>query len=238
MPNTDCFVQQTSVPSFDLLLSLCTPYLEQMCCSIQSDPCVHQMQADATASHEMLQMICEPFFEHMVNSLQHGLQQQAMSQSFTSTCFQYQAAPFFRLDEESTEANDSTAFTSLLSSHSSEEDAHEVIERKSEVSEPTSDAERSIMVCRHWKSKGWCRLGASCKFLHPENKCGVSFPGGRGKVGAGSLLGLPGTLDCGAPPMPSVRRKKRGGKNRTTRSQQDPLVSEAQREVELEFSEP
>merc|ERR1719379_1197695 len=105
-----------------------------------------------------------------------------MSQSCTSTCFQYQAAPFFRLDEESTEANDSIAFTSLLSSASSEEDAHEVIERKSEVSEPTSDAERSIMVCRHWKSKGWCRLEGNCKFLHPENKRGVSAPGGRGKV--------------------------------------------------------
>jgi len=87
MPSTHCFVPQASVPSFDLLQTLCMPYLEQMCCSIQSDLCVHHMPADATASREMLRTICEPFFEHMIDSLQHGLQQQAMSQSFTSTCF-------------------------------------------------------------------------------------------------------------------------------------------------------
>merc|ERR1712232_1527589 len=31
------------------------------------------------------------------------------------------------------------------------------------------------MVCHHWRSKGWCRLGAECKFLHPEEKCGASL---------------------------------------------------------------
>merc|ERR1719502_1316402 len=35
------------------------------------------------------------------------------------------------------------------------------------------------MVCRHWKSKGWCRLGSSCKFQHPEHKRGVAGPGMR-----------------------------------------------------------
>jgi len=32
---------------------------------------------------------------------------------------------------------------------------------------------RSTMVCHHWKSKGWCRLGTDCKFMHPEHKRGV-----------------------------------------------------------------
>eukprot|EP00927_Polykrikos_kofoidii_P056056 TRINITY_DN50239_c0_g1_i1.p1 TRINITY_DN50239_c0_g1~~TRINITY_DN50239_c0_g1_i1.p1 ORF type:complete len:438 (-),score=73.84 TRINITY_DN50239_c0_g1_i1:22-1335(-) len=36
--------------------------------------------------------------------------------------------------------------------------------------------EKSPMVCRHWKSKGWCRLEAGCKFLHPEHKRGVCMP--------------------------------------------------------------
>jgi hypothetical protein len=31
------------------------------------------------------------------------------------------------------------------------------------------------MVCHHWKSKGWCRLGTDCKFLHPEEKRGVTL---------------------------------------------------------------
>ncbi|CAE7679027.1 unnamed protein product, partial [Symbiodinium pilosum] len=32
---------------------------------------------------------------------------------------------------------------------------------------------KSAVVCRHWKSKGWCRLGDECKFAHPEHKCGA-----------------------------------------------------------------
>lgn len=34
--------------------------------------------------------------------------------------------------------------------------------------------EKSVMVCRHWKSKGWCRMEENCKFLHPEHKRGTS----------------------------------------------------------------
>lgn len=37
----------------------------------------------------------------------------------------------------------------------------------------TDDEEKSTPVCRHWKSKGWCRLSESCKFMHPENKRGT-----------------------------------------------------------------
>lgn len=36
-------------------------------------------------------------------------------------------------------------------------------------------SEKSVMVCRHWKSKGWCRLDSACKFLHPESKRGVGI---------------------------------------------------------------
>jgi len=42
----------------------------------------------------------------------------------------------------------------------------------------------STMICHHWKSKGWCRLGAECKFMHPEEKRGVSFiQKARGRAG-------------------------------------------------------
>merc|ERR1719401_636557 len=56
------------------------------------------------------------------------------------------------------------------------------------------------MVCRHWKSKGWCRYGSECKFLHRENKRGVTT-----WAGDSSLLGS------------SNRRK--GGKNKTSKVQ-------------------
>lgn len=35
------------------------------------------------------------------------------------------------------------------------------------------DNEKRVMVCRHWKSKGFCRMGEKCKFLHPEHKRGT-----------------------------------------------------------------
>jgi len=37
-----------------------------------------------------------------------------------------------------------------------------------------SGGKASTMICHHWKSKGWCRLGTECKFMHPEEKRGVS----------------------------------------------------------------
>mmetsp|Transcript_6415 Transcript_6415/g.11155 ORF Transcript_6415/g.11155 Transcript_6415/m.11155 type:complete len:415 (-) Transcript_6415:183-1427(-) len=39
---------------------------------------------------------------------------------------------------------------------------------------------KSAMVCRHWKSKGWCKLGENCKFQHPDHKRGVGQTRKRG----------------------------------------------------------
>jgi len=166
-------------------------------------------------SRELLRQMCEPFFEKMTSALQQALHQQmhretqlaqVMCQPAGNTGFHYQT-PFFGFDKESTEASDSCAFASLFSGMSSEGDSLDVSERKSEGSELASDVDRTPMVCRHWKSKGWCRLEANCKFLHPAHKCGVSAP-----------------IDA-AP----VRRKKRGGKNRSARAQQEQLGNEGQK---------
>jgi hypothetical protein len=48
------------------------------------------------------------------------------------------------------------------------------------------------MVCHHWKSKGWCRLGENCKFMHPEEKRGVSLAAQRSLRGglAGKARGV------------------------------------------------
>jgi hypothetical protein len=208
-----------------------------MCSSVQSDVFAQQWTADAAVSRETLRTMCEPFFEQMVTSVQEALQQQVLQQSHgqlygekaqmmqesSPSYFQYQATPFFRLDEESTEANESTAFASLLSSNSSEGEALDAIDRKSESSEPASDGDRNVMVCRHWKSKGWCRLESNCKFLHPEHKRGISAP----CRGALCTLGAAGaeseTLASSA-----VRRKRRGGKNRNARGQHELLGNEVQ----------
>jgi hypothetical protein len=192
--------------------SMCAPYFEQMCHEIQSGVSAQQLSGNTMVSRELLRQMCEPFFEKMTSALQQALQQQMQQETHWAqvTCqpagntgFHYQT-PFFRFDEESTEASESCAFASLFSVTSSECDLLDVVERKSEGNEPASDVDRSPMVCRHWKSKGWCRLDSNCKFLHPEHKRGVCAP-------------------IGADGAATLRRKKRGGKNRSAKAQQELL---------------
>jgi hypothetical protein len=67
------------------------------------------------------------------------------------------------------------------------------------------------MVCHHWKSKGWCRMEAECKFMHPDHKRGVgSKPrrGRRGRCGDSSANGSsstssPSQVEC-TPQLGSV----------------------------------
>merc|ERR1719265_485958 len=91
------------------------------------------------------------------------------------------AQSYSSYDEVSTEAEDCGAFSALLSGSSSPS-AVEVTELSPPMDTPTasspedsdqgSDPEKAVMVCRHWRSKGWCRMEDKCKFLHPENKRG------------------------------------------------------------------
>jgi hypothetical protein len=99
-------------------------------------------------------------------------------------------------DEESTDIEEFGAFASLLSGPSSEDEkSSSALPRYSEASfapirltkeesDPNSDPEKSAMVCRHWKTKGWCKMGSNCKFQHPEHKRGVALP--KGGCGAGN----------------------------------------------------
>jgi hypothetical protein len=161
------------------------------------------------------------------------------------------------LDEESTEADELGAFASLLSGVPSEGESVDAVEPKSpetgvsapltprqisgEDSQQTSDNEKSTMVCRHWKSKGWCRLETNCKFLHPEHKRGVGAhkSSGDGCTNGGGIsravcLGMstiPSQLDADgmeveAPPAPIARRKRRGGRGRSGTGQHPQLGQE------------
>lgn len=86
------------------------------------------------------------------------------------------------------------------------------------------------MVCRHWKTKGWCRMESNCKFLHPEHKRGIAAPkgcsldsandGGMSEAvcrGMSTTSGLPGDVPSAA--AMSCRRK-RGGRNRSNKGNQ------------------
>jgi hypothetical protein len=151
-------------------------------------------------------------------------------------------------DDEST-TDEVGAFASLLSGPSSEgevvdqsEDSPQDSEASSPVvsipsphedSEP-SDPEKSVMVCRHWRSKGWCRMEANCKFLHPENKRGVTAPkaskscasNGTCTSGMSTALSLSDMIgfDGDASSLSLPRRKKRGGRGKSSKMQMESSV--------------
>jgi hypothetical protein len=224
-----CIAQQAQVDanvSPQLLRSMCEPSFEQV---------INVLQQMTMASNELLRSVCEPFFQQMITSLQQTLLQSSSQAHFNDQCqsmhIMGQSAngmccyqPVFythHVDEVSTDADDSP--TSLFSGPSSEGEGVDAT-NKAEDSESQSDVERSIMVCRHWKSKGWCRLESKCKFLHPEHKCGICAP----KVSSGNrnfaIVDTIGAED-GVPAAPAVRRRKRADRNRCTREHEAQLVS-------------
>lgn len=80
-----------------------------------------------------------------------------------------------------------------------------------------ANSEKSVMVCRHWKSKGFCRLEATCKFLHPEHKRGTMPAAPAAKAapsGATGNAGGPAASTDGAAPKSSTRSSRRAGRNR------------------------
>jgi hypothetical protein len=152
-------------------------------------------------SKEFLRAVCEPFFDQMLTAIYQTLQaqnQQAMhvqghcmgaqvsataghqQVSATGVCNSYGLPT---CEEPSTEdgsdVSDAGAFSAILTPPSAEEEQVKKtrwcdVEAESDAEED-SDMEATAMVCRHWKSKGWCRLEKNCKFLHPEHQRGVSF---------------------------------------------------------------
>lgn len=234
---TPALLQRESCP-----WALATPDVSPICASMA--PRLHSggnCSMDAPVSRELLRSICEPFFEQVITSLHVALQEQriqpsqipdtiymmmqSMMPAVQGSCQNAFCAPpqmystaqsYSSYDEVSTEAEDCGAFSALLSGSSSPS-AVEVTELSPPMDTPTasspedsdqgSDPEKAVMVCRHWRSKGWCRMEDKCKFLHPENKRGVAAPSD-----------VP--LADGEVAAAISKRKRRGGKGRSTKAQQ------------------
>jgi hypothetical protein len=213
---------------------------------------------EPTFPRAQLRAACEPYFEQMLVVMEQSLQAKihpgtdvvkvtkamadAANSSFQSGFFsmpgpktQYDRMP----DEESTEADEPGAFSCLLSLHSSEVESIGSGDVESPIMRPPSppcqdldqgsDSERSSMVCRHWKTKGWCRLESNCKFLHPEHKRGVAAPNTGSRGGISGVLcpdmrttsgqSETATAENDSYSASMARRKRRGGRNRVKRSQ-------------------
>lgn len=184
--------------SREFLRMVCEPFFEQMLTALQQALQQQQKQCFADQAPRM------------------------QCQSWQST---FSFPPAKQLDpmpdveeDDSTDADDCGAFASLLSGPSSEDensnatfanpsdskvlvpelqDEESVTPSQSQdESDQANELEKSTMVCRHWKSKGWCRLGSSCKFQHPEHKRGMAAAPKSGSNGT-SNCGSNGTSNCG-----------------------------------------
>jgi len=176
--------------------------------------CGEEQPSQQGLSKELLRRVCEPFFDQMIIALLSVLQgqngqnsyageqdQTAPSQAFGS-CFQpSHSSPSLQCVEQMSDEESEPggfgggAFSSVLIAPSGTWEAApasvpELIATKvSGAAKPKDpNATPTIIVCRHWKSKGWCRMEAGCKFSHPDHKCGVGAPNG-GKGNGPAALG-------------------------------------------------
>jgi len=153
--------------------------------------------AQPEISKEFLRSICEPFFEQMLVAVQQAVVAQGQQtmptnqMAFTYTTEQGQFRP---CDERSTEegsdiiSDSGGAFSTIFSPHSGLVNEQESVPfgliMATKTNDETKESERrpsqvQATVCRHWKSKGWCRMESNCKFLHPEHKRGVGSSNGK-----------------------------------------------------------
>jgi len=147
-------------------------------------------------SKELLRRVCEPFFEQMLTTLLGVLQGQnpygspiSEKEAFEA-CFQPpHSSQVERLSEEGSNPDDLGAFSSVLvDSNFGQATAHVAAPPTEQASDAAKvspgakpkdqDKSATVIVCRHWKSKGWCRMAENCKFAHPDHKCGVGAPNG------------------------------------------------------------
>jgi hypothetical protein len=202
-PSPLCFQKEPASPEhLSSLQNICSLSLEQMFARI-GDHMDILGAAEPSARYYLIQTLCQPFFDHVVEQLyaevsraddsaaqlawQHFANDQIMDDRLILSSGQCLGV----LEEVSTDADDAP-FATLFSSDGEEGEAEhrrdiESASRKSEsdpvcaMSDRESDSplelEKSQMVCRHWKSKGWCRYETQCKFSHPENKRGISARG-------------------------------------------------------------
>jgi hypothetical protein len=224
--------------SKDFLRAVCEPFFDQMLMAVQQALQVQAEQAsDAThLKHGMYQAPCQG--THVINATcgQPCEEPSTVDGSETSDSGAFSSVltppSTQRADEEHVKPAEE-AFAALMcnvSDYSKAFPTHsEAPERnRQEVDSEgeRSDQEKSVMVCRHWKSKGWCRMESNCKFLHPEHKCGVGFGTASKAGGTGTVLGsttgtnsslVSGGNSCEQLPLITADGKKKSNKKRKSK---------------------
>jgi len=183
----------------ELIRKACEPFFEEMLTALQEG-----LQTQLHPGNKLAD-IAEAMIYHANSSYQMQKAEDSFRSRFNCPSGQLKQV----LDDDSTEAEDLGAFASLLSASEGESvDGNDAPSPNTEISagqdfELASETDKSTMVCRHWKTKGWCRLESNCKFLHPEHKRGIAAPkcaGAKGTSGGISQTDI--STVCGA--VPSV----------------------------------
>jgi len=224
--------------SKEFLRSVCEPFFEQMLGAVH--------QALVAQSQQAM---------HMQGQRWHQMPPASTNQGLGRTC-----------DERSTEegsdnvSDSGGAFSTIFSPHSNLMTEHESVKYGVDVPTKANDEAKDIemprsggaemqirkaagepsqaqaTVCRHWKSKGWCRMEANCKFLHPEHKrgvgavngkpCGMSGDGNADTSGALALASISSDqLQALAMDAKNKAAKKRKSKGKSGVSKEDSSAS-------------
>jgi hypothetical protein len=152
------------------LTNLCNPVWEQMLTRIVSH--VELLgAAEPSVRHQLVAALCQPFFDQAIETLRGEM---SSAGPLVTTTSPSKDQGLRLLEEDSTDADNDSAFAALLSSEEDceGEQSPRLIAFDGDSESPRDDI-KSQMVCRHWKSKGWCRYESQCKFLHPDCKRGV-----------------------------------------------------------------
>lgn len=224
-PSPICLLKVPFNPAEASLCSfrnICSPVWEQMLTRIATHADVLGA-TEPSVRHCLIQTLCQPFFEQAVETLCRDISSVGPSmaemtrQNITNGPLK-DDRPILSLgqrlgllEEDSTDADNDSAFATLFSSDGEDCEADQRMERSSQSSQFSSRLvgcdgdcefarrdEKTQMVCKHWKSKGCCRYESQCKFSHPENKRGVSARG---------------PTENSDVPLPNRSTRRRGGKN-------------------------
>jgi len=202
-PSNEGYYVQPEVPmgqlvSKEVLRSVCEPYFDQMLIAVQQALQTQAQPAQQGHAQSWQQMpyssTCqqEQGFSTEEPSTEEG--SDIVSEGAFSTIFSQSAQSGRVADEEKSVPIEYNSQTKA-SDESEDVEAHcslvAEVQYEELASEPPlgSDQVQSAMVCRHWKSKGFCRMEDNCKFLHPEHKRGVGpVSGTAGGMGGDAIV--------------------------------------------------
>jgi len=155
----------------EFLRTVCEPYFEEMLEAVYQAVLAHDFQMPSgqcsqSAAASMNQQR-QPQYQQREPSTEFGSEGSEVGGAFS--CI------FSAPTGDGSEVSDrGGAFANVFACPTEEVELHGQ-ELESEVGNGSvrGDKEKNIMVCRHWKGKGFCRMGDECRFLHPKHKRGV-----------------------------------------------------------------